>query len=127
MNTLETWHQIIKEMNPGRLDEVLAENCVFYSPIVHTPQVGRDLTKFYITGVMMVLNDSFRYVKEVVTDEHAVLEFVCDVEGIVVNGVDIISFDDEGKIDELKVMIRPLKAINLLHEKMREALDSLSS
>ncbi len=127
MSTLETWHEIVKEMNPGRLDEVLAEDCVFYSPVVHTPQEGRELTKFYLSGVMMVLNDSFHYVKEVVNADHAVLEFVCEVDGLVVNGVDIVSFNDEGKISDFKVMVRPLKAINMLHGKMRAALEAMEN
>ncbi len=122
MKTLETWHQIVKDLSPERLDEVLAEDCVFYSPVLHTPQEGRELTKFYLGGVMTVFNDSFHYVKEVVTPEYAVLEFVCEIDGIVINGVDILTFNGAGKIEEFKVMIRPLKAINLLLEKMRELL-----
>jgi hypothetical protein len=93
---------------------------------VHTPQRGRELTKLYLTGAMHVLNKDFHYVKELVTPGHAVLEFVCDIDGISVNGVDIISFDSDGKIKEFKVMVRPLKAINLLHAKMREMLEHLS-
>ena len=119
---MKLWHDIIKERNPERLEEVLADNCVFHSPILHTPQEGKDLTKYYLAGAMMVFNDSFHYVKEVVTPEHAVLEFKCDIEGIIINGVDILTFDDEGKISEFKVMIRPLKAIELMHAKMRELL-----
>ena len=126
MNTLERWHQIIAQMDPAGLEDVLAEDCVFMSPVVHTPQLGRELTILYLTGAMNVFNDSFRYVKEVVTPEHAVLEFICEVDGIVINGVDIMSFDSDGKIVEFKVMIRPLKAINLLHGKMRAMLDQLS-
>ena len=126
MNTLERWHQIIAQMDPAGLEDVLAEDCVFMSPVVHTPQLGRELTTLYLTGAMNVFNDSFRYVKEVVTPEHAVLEFICEVDGIVINGVDIMSFDSDGKIVEFKVMIRPLKAINLLHGKMRAMLDQLS-
>jgi len=125
MDTMKIWHEIVRDLDPGRLDEVLAENCVFYSPVVHTPQEGRELTKFYLAGVMMVFNDTFHYIKQVVTQEHAVLEFVCEVDGIIVNGVDIISFNDEGKIEEFKVMIRPLKAINMLHGKMREMLEKM--
>ena len=125
MDTMKIWHEIVRDLDPGRLDEVLAEDCVFYSPVVHTPQEGRELTKFYLAGVMMVFNDTFHYTKQVVTKEHAVLEFVCEVDGIIVNGVDIISFNDEGKIEEFKVMIRPLKAINMLHGKMREMLEKM--
>lgn len=127
MNTLARWHEIIKQSDPTLLDEILADDCVFHSPVVHTPQEGRDLTRLYLTGAMHVLNDGFHYVKEVVSDRHAVLEFVCEVDGITVNGVDIISFNEEGKIEEFKVMIRPLKAINMLHAKMRDMLERLSA
>ena len=127
MNTLELWHEIMRERNPDRLDELLAENCVFLSPVVHSPQEGRELTKFYLTGALQVFNDSFHYIKEVVTPEHAVLEFVCDMDGITVNGVDIMTFDQDGKISEFKVMVRPLKAVNLLHARMKSMLEQLSA
>jgi hypothetical protein len=127
MNTLELWHQIIADSNPARLDEILDPDCVFLSPVVHSPQKGRELTRLYLTGAMAVFNDSFEYVKEVVTDQHAVLEFNCEVDGIVINGVDIITFGDDGKIVEFKVMVRPLKAINMLHGKMRAMLEQLSA
>ena len=126
MTTLELWHDIISQRDPGRLDDILAPDCVFYSPVVHTPQEGRELTRWYLTGAMHVFNDSFHYVKEVVTPEHAVLEFQCDMDGIMVNGVDIISFNEEGKIKEFKVMVRPLKAMNLLHQRMRSMLEELA-
>ena len=125
MDTLKRWHDIIELRKPELLDEILAEDCIFFSPVVHTPQRGRELTKLYLTGAMHVLNKDFHYVKELVTPSHAVLEFVCDIDGISVNGVDIISFDSDGKIKEFKVMVRPLKAINLLHGKMREMLERL--
>jgi hypothetical protein len=127
MTTLERWHEIIEQKNPELLDEILADDCVFYSPVVHSPQRGKELTKLYLTGAMHVLNKGFSYQKEVVTPGHAVLEFVCDIDGIMVNGVDIMSFDEDGKINEFKVMVRPLKAINMLHAKMREMLEQLSA
>ena len=126
MNTLELWHEILQERNPERLDEILAQDCVFLSPIVHSPQEGRELTKFYLTAAFNVFNDSFRYLKEVATAEHAVLEFACEMDGIVVNGVDIMTFDDEGKISEFKVMVRPLKAVNLMHAQMKAMLEQLA-
>lgn len=127
MNTLELWHEILHERELDRLDEVLAEDCIFLSPVVHSPQRGRDLTRLYLTGAFQVFNDSFHYVKEVADERHAVLEFVCDMDGIVVNGVDIMTFDDDGKIVEFKVMVRPLKAVNLLHARMKEMLEQLSA
>jgi len=127
MNTLQLWHEIMQERDPTRLDEVLAEDCVFLSPVVHTPQQGRDITRFYLTAAFQVFNDSFQYVKELVDGQYAVLEFRCDIEGIEVNGVDIMTFGEDGKIVEFKVMIRPLKAVNLLHGHMRAMLEQLSA
>jgi len=127
MTTLELWHEISQQRDPGRLDEVLAEDCVFLSPVVHSPQRGRDLTRFYLAGAFGVFNDSFHYVKEIADEHHAVLEFVCDMDGTVVNGVDIMSFDEAGKIVEFKVMVRPLQAVNLLHARMKEMLEQLSA
>lgn len=127
MKTLELWHEMVEQRDIGRLDQVLAQDCVFLSPILHTPQEGRELTTFYLTGAFQVFNDSFHCIKEVVTEEHAVLEFVCDMDGITVNGVDIMTFDAAGKIVEFKVMIRPLSAVNLLHGKMKAMLEQLSA
>ena len=127
MNTLELWHDMLRRRDLGRIDEVLAEDCAFLSPIVHTPQRGRDLTRLYLTAALAVFNESFQYVKEVVSPQHAVLEFTCEVDGIIVNGVDIMTFDDAGKIIEFKVMVRPLKAVNLLHAKMKAMLEQMSA
>ena len=85
------------------------------------------MTRFYLTGAMHVFNNSFHYVKQVIDGDHAVLEFVCDVDGISINGVDIMTFDDEGKISEFKVMVRPRKAVNLLHARMKAMLEDMSA
>jgi len=127
MNTLELWHDMLRKRDLGRLYEVLAEDCVFLSPIVHTPQRGRDLTRLYLAAALAVFNEGFQYVKEVVSPQHAVLEFTCEVDGIMVNGVDIMTFNDAGKIIEFKVMVRPLKAVNLLHAKMKAMLEQMSA
>lgn len=123
MNTVELWHKILHERDMDRLDDLLADDCVFLSPVVHTPQKGRELTRLYLTAAFALFNDSFHYVKEVVTPRHAVLEFMCDLDGIVVNGVDIMTFDEAGKIIEFKVMVRPLKAVTMLHGKMKAMLE----
>lgn len=126
MRTLDTWHEMVASGDSSRFDEILAEDCVFLSPVVHTPQLGRDISKLYLTAALHVFNNGFRYVKEVVNDTHAVLEFECEVDGIVVNGVDIMTFDGDGKISEFKVMVRPLKGVNMLHAKMKAMLESLA-
>jgi hypothetical protein len=126
--TIERWHALLADRDIARLDDLLAENAVFHSPVVHRPQEGRELVKFYLTGAFHVLlNDSFHYVREVVGERDAVLEFVVEVDGLQVNGVDMIHWNEAGEIDDFKVMIRPLKAINLLHEKMRLMLESLKN
>jgi len=126
-STLSTWHEIASTQNPSRLPEILTEDCVFLSPVVHTPQLGRDITVLYLTGAMQVFNESFRYTKEIVNDEHAMLEFECTVDGILVNGVDIMSFADDGRIREFKVMVRPLQAVNKLHAQMQAMLEQLKA
>jgi hypothetical protein len=123
---LATWHRIVREGDLAALDRLLAEDAVFHSPIVHTPQRGRPLVKLYLTGAYQVLaNASFRYVREVVGERDAVLEFVAEVEGIQVNGVDMIRWNERGEIVDFKVMIRPLKAIQLMHRRMAELLEQM--
>jgi len=123
IDTLASWHRLVEERNAAGLDALLSEKVVFHSPIVHTPQVGKTLTKQYLTAALGILgNDSFRYVREVSNDRDAVLEFRVEVEGLIVNGVDMMRWDETGQIVEFKVMLRPLKAINLIHQKMAALL-----
>ena len=125
MDTLEAWHQVVRSRDIRGLDALLSEQATFHSPIVHTPQVGKALTKMYLAGALCVLgNESFRYVREVVGPRDAVLEFVAEVDGLTINGVDMITWGEDGRITDFKVMIRPLKAINLIHQKMAAALGS---
>ena len=119
------WHQLVRERNPRGLDRLLADQVVFHSPVVHTPQAGKAVTMQYLTAAFHVFfNETFRYVREVVGDRDAVLEFQVEIDGIMVNGVDMIRWDDEGKIVEFKVMLRPLKAVNLIHQKMAALLQA---
>ncbi len=120
---LDRWHHVVQHRDAAALDTLLADDAVFHSPIVHTPQAGRAIVARYLTAAMHVLvNDSFRYVREVVSGNDAMLEFVSEVDGIVVNGVDMIRFNHDGKIADFKVMVRPLKAVNLVHQKMAAML-----
>lgn len=122
---LTRWHQIVQTGDLADLDDFLAEDVVFHSPIVHTPQKGKALTKMYLMGAFVALQAGkgvFRYLRETVSDDFAVLEFEADLEGIVINGVDMIAFDEAGHICDFKVMVRPLKAINLIHERMQQLL-----
>jgi hypothetical protein len=121
--SLTTWHNIVRTRDAGGLGDLLAEDVVFYSPVVHTPQLGKAITTLYLSAAIKVFgNDSFRYVREIVGDTDAVLEFETKIDGILVNGVDMLAWNDEGKITAFKVMIRPLKAIELIHQKMGKML-----
>jgi ketosteroid isomerase-like protein len=126
LDTLSVWHRLAKAKDADGLDALLADDVVFLSPIVHTPQVGKAITKLYLSAAFVVFNnESFRYVREVKSGNDAVLEFVTAIDGITVNGVDMIRWNDAGEITEFKVMVRPLKAINLIHQKMGEMLKLL--
>jgi hypothetical protein len=126
-NTVDAWHALLESKNAGDLDKILAEDVVFYSPVVHTPQKGKEITKLYLTAALYVFaNDTFKYVREVVSETDAVLEFTTEIEGITVNGVDMISWNEQGEITSFKVMVRPLKAINKIHEMMGAMLKSWS-
>ena len=116
---IQKWHEIVRTRDASGLGELLADDVVFYSPVVHTPQVGKAVTAMYLAAAVHVFgNESFRYVREIVGESDAVLEFETEIDGILVNGVDMIKWNADGKITEFKVMVRPLKAINLIHEKM---------
>jgi ketosteroid isomerase-like protein len=125
-NTVESWHALVKSKDSKELDKILSNEVVFYSPVVHTPQEGKEITTLYLSAALYVfVNDSFHYVREVVSGNNAVLEFETEIEGIKVNGVDMISWNENGKIISFKVMLRPLKAINLIHKMMGEMLEKI--
>jgi hypothetical protein len=121
---LAKWYGYMKSHDRGALRDLLHADAVFESPVVHTPQRGREITFKYLTSAEKVLGGpGFRYVGEWQSADGAVLEFENEIEGITINGVDIISFSDDGElITRFKVMVRPLKAINLLHRLMGEQL-----
>ncbi len=125
IDTIQTWHEVLRSRNPAGLSTLLAEEVVFHSPVVHTPQFGRAITTRYLAAALQVLaNDSFTYVREVIGARDAVLEFEVEVDGIMINGVDLIRWDNSGQIIDFKVLVRPLKAVNLLHQKMAALLAS---
>ncbi len=137
---VEAWHRFVRNVSEEALDALLADEVVFHSPVVHTPQKGRALTKLYLMAAFNVFPGDdpggaakgegkppgkFRYVREVVDDHDAVLEFETEMDGIHVNGVDMIRWNDEGRIVDFKVMVRPLKAIQTVHARMAAMLEKL--
>ena len=139
-HVIEKWHANLRGQLPGGLDELLDDNVVFYSPIVFTPQEGKTITKLYLQAAGQTLpgdaadsssdesapsKRGFHYTKQVLAGDTAVLEFETTVAGKYVNGVDIIRCNDAGRIVEIRVMIRPLQAINLVHQQMADALERM--
>ncbi len=122
-NPIDKWHELVKLGDAAALDGLLADEIVFHSPVVHTPQVGKEIAKKYLAAAFIVFaNPSFRYIREIRGAHDAVLEFQVEIEHVLVNGVDIIKWNEEGKISDFKVMLRPLKAVNLIHQLMARAL-----
>jgi len=125
-NTIAAWHKLVETKDAAGLDNILADDVVFHSPVVHTPQAGKPITTLYLTAALHVLNnDTFTYLREVISGNNAVLEFSTVMEGITINGVDMISWGADGRITDFKVMIRPLKAVNLVHRMMGEMLHKM--
>jgi SnoaL-like domain len=122
---IKAWHRIVENRDVQGLEALLADEAVFHSPVVHTPQIGKPITlKYLVAAFHVFFNESFRYVRELQGDRDAVLEFEVQLDGITVNGVDMIKWNDAGKITDFKVMLRPLKAVNLIHRKMAEMLQA---
>ena len=130
-DVIARWHRWMSGELPGGLDELLADDVVFYSPVVFTPQRGKEITTRYLEAAGVALpgdatgEGAFRYTKQVLAGDVAVLEFETTVDGKYVNGVDIIRCDGDGRIVEFRVMIRPLQAVNAVHEQMRAMLESM--
>ena len=123
MNPMAAWHRVVEGRDPAELDALLDDDVVFHSPVVFTPQRGKALTAMYLHAAFHVLNnETFQYLREVIGPRDAVLEFASVIDGVQVNGVDMIRWNDAGRIVDFKVMVRPLKAINMLHAKMAAML-----
>lgn len=125
INTLSTWHDLVQSRNTRGLGALLAENVVFHSPVVYKPQIGKTITTHYLTAAFHVFfNETFKYIREISGPNDAVLEFEVEIDGIIVNGIDMLKWNEEGQIVEFKVLVRPLKAINLIHQKMAAMLEA---
>tara|TARA_X000001036_G_scaffold407557_1_gene417072 strand:- start:177 stop:602 length:426 start_codon:yes stop_codon:yes gene_type:complete len=140
MNALDKWHEIMKSggINASqKLDDLLDDDVIFYSPVVFTPQKGKEITKLYLSAASGVFGDSkiknessnkkskFKYIKEIVNGNQACLEFETEMNGKYVNGIDLITWNEDNKITEFKVLVRPLQAVNILHQSMGEMLEKL--
>lgn len=127
IDTLKAWHALLHSRDAAALADLLAEDVVFHSPVVHTPQRGKAITTLYLTGAMHTLNNGhFRYERQIVGERDALLEFSTRIDGIEVNGIDLIRWGDDGRITDFKVMVRPLKAVNAVHAAMGRMLQQLA-
>jgi ketosteroid isomerase-like protein len=122
---LATWHRLVRTNDASGLAALLADDAVFHSPVVHTPQRGKAIVARYLGAAFHVFfNPTFRYVREIAGPSDAMLEFETEIDGVQVNGVDLIRWNDAGLIVDFKVMVRPLKAINLIHQRMAAMLQA---
>jgi len=145
---IDAWHDYLKRRDPAALERLLDDAVVFYSPVVFTPQQGKAITTLYLTAAAGSLGGEekapaktgggsgggsaggsaggkFRYTKQVLDGHHALLEFETSVDGKYVNGIDLITCNDAGRIVEFKVMIRPLQAVNAVHRQMAAMLEKM--
>jgi hypothetical protein len=120
------WHDIARSKDPAQLRELLAEDVVFRSPAVFSPQVGRAATTLYLTAAISVLGPTLRYQDEWYDESSAVLEFEADLDGVVVHGVDMMRWNTSGKLTSFTVMVRPVKGLQELMTRMGAELTRLT-
>ncbi|WP_448556416.1 hypothetical protein [Thalassotalea montiporae] len=121
---LAHWHEMVKTRNINMLQKILADNVILHSPIIHRPVEGKKMVGMYLTAALHTFaNKAFTYDREFLCENGAVLEFSTEIDGIFVNGIDMITWNDSGEIIDFKVMVRPLKAINLINERMTALLE----
>ena len=126
-NPINKWHDVVRNQDHSLLKSILADNIIFYSPVVFTPQKGKDLTFLYLMAAAQVFNNkSFTYTKEIINENHATLEFELIINGIEINGIDLITWNEAGLIVEFKVFIRPLQGVNVIHKMMQQMLESIT-
>ena len=124
---IEKWHKVLVSQDHSLLKSILAEEVVFYSPVVFTPQKGKSLTLLYLMAASQVFNNkSFTYIKEIINENHATLEFEVNIKGIEINGIDLITWNEEGMIIEFKVFIRPLQGVNIIHKMMQQMIENFT-
>lgn len=115
---VQAWHRLVETKDPAVLDALLADDCVFRSPAVHTPQEGKAVTTAYLMAAMVVLGPQLRYLEEWYADGSAVLEFETVVGGLTVHGVDMLRWNDDGLLTSFTVMVRPVKGLQAVIEAM---------
>ena len=127
-NPIEQWHEVVKLRDYSLLETILSEDVIFYSPVVYTPQKGKKIALQYLAAASEVFNtNSFRYDKEIVMNRSASLEFSLNINETDINGIDLISWNNDYKINEFKVFIRPLQGVNVIHQLMQSMLENFKN
>ena len=127
-NPISRWHDVVNLRDYNALTEILDEHVIFYSPVVYTPQRGKDITLKYLMAASEVFNASnFKYHKEIIGETSASLEFTLTIEDTDINGIDLITWNEAGLITEFKVFIRPLQGVNIIHKMMGNMLESFKN
>ena len=127
-NPIEQWHEVVKLRDYSLLESILSDNVIFYSPVVYTPQKGKKIALQYLAAASEVFNtNSFRYDKEIVMNRSASLEFSLNINETDINGIDLISWNNDNKINEFKVFIRPLQGVNVIHQLMQSMLENFKN
>jgi hypothetical protein len=122
------WHEVVKNRDYNLLTKILHDDVIFYSPVVYSPQHGKDITLKYLAAASEVFNSSnFKYIKEINNQNFTSLEFTLTIEDTEINGIDLISWDDAGLITEFKVFMRPLRGVNLMHKLMQQMLENFKN
>jgi hypothetical protein len=125
---LSNWHTLIKNKAVSQVSTLLADDVTLYSPVIHSPIKGKEMVSMYLTAAFHTfLNGSFNYDREFLSNNAAVLEFSLKIQDLDINGIDMITWNEQGKITEFKVMIRPYKALNMINDQMTAMLDQLKN
>ena len=119
---VRSWHAVVESGDPALLDGLLADDVVFRSPAVFTPQQGKGVTTRYLSSAMVVLGPSLRYVAEWYDQTSAVLEFEAKLDGVYVQGVDMLRWNGDGKLVSFTVLVRPMRGLQKLVELMSHQL-----
>ena len=121
---LDLWHEVLKNRDINQLSQILADDVVLHSPVIHRTIEGKAMVSMYLTAALHTFaNEHFTYQREFYADNSAVLEFTTEIDGLFINGIDMITWNEQQQITDFKVMVRPLKAINLINDKMTALLE----
>ena len=116
----------VEARDTAAIEALLADDVVFTSPVAFKPYPGKAITAAILRGVMRVFED-FRYVREIADGPDHALIFEATVDGKKINGCDFLHLNDDGKIDDFVVMVRPLSAATVLAARMGEQFDRISA